>query len=63
MESTSMPKPQLKRTADVLGACPTDDYAPKKYSAREHAAMGLKIFLIVGVLFGLLWLVNALTGQ
>ncbi len=58
-----MPKPQLKRTDDVPALAPTDDYAPKKYSAREHAAMGLKIFLIVSVLFGLLWLVDALKGQ
>ncbi len=58
-----MPEPQLKRTDDAPGVPPTDDYAPKTYSAREHAAMGLKIFLVVGALFGLLWLVDALKGQ
>lgn len=58
-----MPKPQLKRIDDVPGVCPKDDYAPKQYSAREHAATGLKIFLVVGFLFGLLWLVDALKGQ
>ena len=63
MEPTLIPKPQLKRTDDIPGVCPTDDYAPKKYSAREHAAIGLKIFLTVGLLFGLLWLIDALKGQ
>jgi hypothetical protein len=63
MEFTSMPKPHLKKNDDVAGVGPTDDYAAKKYSAREHAAMGLKIFLIVGLLFGLLWLVDALKAQ
>ncbi len=58
-----MPKPQLKRTDDVPDVSSTDAYAPRQYSAREHAAMGLKVFLIVGLLFGLLWLVDALNGQ
>ncbi len=58
-----MARPHLKRTDDVPGVDTTDDYAPKKYSAREHAAMGLKIFLIVGLFFGLLWLVDALKRQ
>lgn len=51
------------RTDDLPAAPARDDYAPKKYSAREHALMGAKILLVVGLLFGLLWLVDALKGQ
>ncbi len=58
-----MPKPQVKKTDAVPDVSSTDAYAPKRYSAREYAAMGLKMFLIVGLLFGLLWLFDALKGQ
>jgi hypothetical protein len=58
-----MAKPQLKANGDVPCISSTDNYAPKKYSAREHALMGFKIFLVVGFLFGLLWWVDTLQGQ
>ncbi len=58
-----MPKPQMKRTDDLPAPPETEDYAPKKYSVQEHALMGVKISLVVGFLFGLLWLVDALKGQ
>ncbi|MEO8341688.1 MAG: hypothetical protein ABI604_18625 [Nitrospirota bacterium] len=56
-----MAKPQLKRTDDPPDMPSSGGYAPKKYSAREQAAMGAKITLVAGSLFGLLWLLNAIT--
>ena len=58
-----MMKPQAQQCDEAPNASPMTDYAPKKYSVREHAAMGLKIFLIIGVLFGFLWVVNLLKAQ
>ncbi len=55
-------KPQLKKNDDPPPTSFTDDYAPKKYSAREHMMMGLKIFVTLGILLGLLWLVDAVNG-
>lgn len=53
----------MNRTDDRPAAPTTNDYAPKQYSAREHALMGAKILLVVGLLLGLLWLVDALKGR
>jgi hypothetical protein len=63
MESKLMAKPLLQQCDDAPDASSTDDYTPKKYSVREHAVMGLKIFLMIGLLFGFLWLVSLLKGQ
>lgn len=41
----------------------SDDYAPKKYSAREHVAMEAKVILVLGLLFGLLWLLDAIAAK
>ena len=54
-----MAKPQQRQCDNGQDASSTNDYAPKEYSLREQAWMGLKIFLIIGALFGFLWLVNA----
>lgn len=58
-----MVKPQLKRTDDPPADPSADAYAPKKYSPREHAAMGAKVILVVGFLFGLLWLLDAIAAK
>jgi hypothetical protein len=58
-----MAKPQLQQCDNTQDASSTNDYAPKRYSVREHAWMGLKIFLIIGALFGFLWLVTAAKAQ
>ena len=58
-----MPRPQSQQSDDAPDASSMNDYAPKKYSVREHAVMGFKIFLIIGVLFGFLWVVNLLKVQ
>lgn len=58
-----MPKPQQQKCDDAPDASSTNDYAPKTYSVREHAVMGLKIFGIIGLLFGFLWIVNLLKVQ
>jgi hypothetical protein len=58
-----MPKPQLQQCDDAPGTSSTNDFAPKKYPVREHAVMGLKIFLIIGLLFAFLWVVNLLNAQ
>ncbi len=58
-----MAKPQLKRTDDPEPMPSSDEYAPKKYSARQHAAMGTKVILVFGLLFGLLWLLDAITSK
>jgi hypothetical protein len=63
MESIPMAKPQLKRTDNPEAVASLDDYAPKKYSAREHVAMGAKVFLVLGLLFGLLWLLGAMAAK
>jgi hypothetical protein len=63
MESISMAKPQLKRTDDPEAMPSSDDYAPKKYSAREDVAMGAKVILVLGLLFGLLWLLDAIAAK
>ena len=55
-----MAKPQLQKSDDARDASSTNDYAPKSYSLREHAVMGLKIFGTIGLLFGFLWVVNLL---
>ena len=58
-----MPKPQQQNCDDAPDASSTNDYAPKTYSVREHAVMGLKIFGIVGLLFGFLWIASLLKVQ
>jgi hypothetical protein len=58
-----MAKRHAQQCDDSPDACSMNDYAPKKYSVREHALMGLKIFTIIGVLFGFLWVVNLLKVQ
>jgi hypothetical protein len=63
MEFKSMARPQAQQCDDAPDASLMNDYAPKKYSVREHAVMGLKIFLIIGVLFGFLWVVNLLKAE
>ena len=55
-----MPKPQMKRTDAFQASSPSDDYAPKKYSAKEHAAMGAKALFLICALFVLLWGLNAI---
>jgi hypothetical protein len=63
MEFKLMATPLLQQCDDARDASSTDDYAPKKYSVREHAVMRFKIFLIIGLLFGFLWLVDLLKVQ
>lgn len=58
-----MAKSQLKRTNDPEYVALLDDYAPKKYSLREHVAMGGKVILVIVLLFGLLWLLNAIAAK
>ena len=58
-----MARVQLSKTDDPADASSMGAYAPKKYSAREQVVMGLRIFAIGGVLFGLLWLLGALKAQ
>ncbi len=58
-----MVKTQLKRTEDPPAIAASDKYAPKQYSAAEHAAMGAKIVLVVGLLFGLLWLLDVMVAK
>ena len=63
MEFISMSKPKLNRTEDLPATPSADNYAPREYSAREHAAIGAKIILVVGLLFGFLWLVDAMASK
>jgi len=63
MEFKSMARPQAQQCDDAPDTSLMNDYAPKKYSVREHAVMGLKIFLIIGVLFAFLWVVNLLKAE
>ena len=63
MEFKLMATPLLQQCDDAPDASSTNDYAPKTYSVREHAVMGLKIFGIIGLLFGFLWIVNLLKVQ
>jgi hypothetical protein len=63
MEFISVPKPQLKRNEELPAMPALDDYAPRKYSVRENAVMGLRIILVAGLLFGLLWLLEAMTAK
>jgi len=45
-----MPEPILKKDVEFAGESSMADFAPKKYTRREHAVLGLKIFLIIGFL-------------
>lgn len=54
---------KLKRTDDSEYEDFSDAYAPKRYSLREHIAMGGKLILVIGLLFGLLWLLNAVATK
>ena len=58
-----MARPHVQKPHDALDVSSTNAYAPRKYSVREHAVMGLKIFLIGGLLFGSLWVVSLLKAQ
>ena len=58
-----MARPHVQKPDDDLDVHSTNDYAPREYSVREHAVMGLKLFLIAGLLFGSLWLVSLLKAQ
>ena len=58
-----MARSYVEKPDDALNVPSTNDYAPRKYSVREHAVMGLKIFLIGGLLFGSLWVVSLLKAQ
>jgi hypothetical protein len=49
----------IKNTPDLPTAAETRDYAPKSYSVREHAVMGARVFLVIGAVLGLLWLLSA----
>ena len=44
-----MAKPQQRQCDNGQDASSTNDYAPKEYSLREQAWMGLKIFLIIAL--------------
>jgi hypothetical protein len=57
-----MVKTQLKKTDAPPDIPSAAHHAPKVYSAREHAAMGMKIVLVTGFLFGLLWLLDAMVS-
>jgi hypothetical protein len=64
MESAmNMPEPTLKKEVEFAGESSLADFAPKKYTRREHTVLGLKIFLITGLLFGLLWFLSTVKGQ
>ncbi len=58
-----MAKPQMKRTEDLPDVPTNEDYAPRTYTAREHAVMGVKVVLFVGLLLGLLWLLDAIAAK
>ena len=51
-----MTSDNIKNTTGFPPAAEMRDYAPKKYSALEHTVMGAKVFLVIGAVFGLLWL-------
>ncbi|HXR74581.1 MAG TPA: hypothetical protein VN737_01325 [Bryobacteraceae bacterium] len=55
-----MDKQHLQQCEDAPETSSMNGYAPKKYSAREHAVLSLKIFLGTGGLLGFLWVVNLL---
>jgi hypothetical protein len=50
-----MPELTLKKDVEFAGESSMADFAPKKYTRREHAVLGLKIVLTIGFWFGLLW--------
>lgn len=54
---------KLKRTEDPEYEEFVEDYAPKRYSLRENVAMGGKLFLVIGLLLGLLCLLNAIAAK
>jgi hypothetical protein len=58
-----MPEPTLKNDVEFAGESSIADFAPKKYTRREHAVLGLKIFLVIGFLFGLLWFLSTMKAQ
>ncbi len=58
-----MPKAQLQKSDNAPDASSTNDYTPKKCSARENAVMTLKILAGFGVFFGFLWIVTLLKAQ
>ena len=58
-----MPEPILKQDVEFAGESSMADFAPKKYTRREHAVLGLKIFLIIGFLFGLLCFLSTIRAQ
>jgi hypothetical protein len=58
-----MTEPRLHERQDAAEASSTNDYTPKKYSTGENARITLKIFLIIGLLFGFLWIVNLVKLQ
>ena len=58
-----MSEPTLEKDVEFAGESSMADFAPKKYTRREHAVLGLKIFLIIGFLLGLLWILSAIKAQ
>ena len=58
-----MPEPTLKNDVEFAGESSIADFAPKKYTRREHAVLGLKTFLVIGFLFGLLWFLSTMKAQ
>jgi hypothetical protein len=58
-----MAKPQTQKMQGSPEASSMNDWAPKQYSVPEQAIMALKILLILGVLFGFLWVVSLLKVQ
>ena len=37
---------------------PGIDYSPKTYTLNDQIVLGLKLFVVVGIIFGIFWLVE-----
>ena len=49
MAQRTVQEPEVARGTDLR------EYAPRKYSAREIFVMTIKLFVVIGVVLGLLW--------
>ncbi len=58
-----MTEPDVKNSDNRNDARAAEGYAPRTYTARQHAIMGAKSVLVVGLLFALLWLFDSVFAQ
>lgn len=52
MVQRSVQEPDMTRGTDAR------EYTPRRYSARENAMMTIKLFVVIGIVLGLLWIAD-----